>query len=198
MKVLFTFGGLPHYYNYVLNRLNNINGLEIIVAAPIEKGETIGKGVHQKIEGIDFKLINVEEFKTYYGKPFLKDFSKIITEEKPEIIVTIWPYILAFIFNPFLYLKIKQNGIKLIFKDIPFLLPKFNDAVKYYFEQGYLTEDFNQKNASKFSKIVKYTFLKYTRWLYYKVIDAHVDYIEDAYEILPTYGVDPKYNFYHI
>ena len=47
MKVLFTFGGLPHYYNYVLSRLNNISGLEIVVIVPEAKSETIGKGVYQ-------------------------------------------------------------------------------------------------------------------------------------------------------
>lgn len=28
MKELFTFGGLPHYHNVILNKLNNVENLE--------------------------------------------------------------------------------------------------------------------------------------------------------------------------
>ena len=82
MKVLFTFGGLPHYYNYVLSKLNNVKDLKIIVVIPQSKGETIGQGVFQTMAGINFKLIKVQEYKTWYGKSFLKNLSGLIDEIK--------------------------------------------------------------------------------------------------------------------
>jgi len=50
MNVLFLFGGMPHYYNYVLNRLNGssfVNGKKITVTviSPERRGQTIGEGV---------------------------------------------------------------------------------------------------------------------------------------------------------
>ena len=44
MKVLFTFGGIPHYLNAMLNRLQ-AKGIEITVVSPQKGNTTIGKGV---------------------------------------------------------------------------------------------------------------------------------------------------------
>ena len=74
MKVLFTFGGLPHYYNYVLSKLNTVKNLEIIVVVPASKGKTVGKGVYQDAEGINFNVYELEEYKAFYRKHFFKDF----------------------------------------------------------------------------------------------------------------------------
>ena len=107
MKVLFTFGGLPHYYNYVLNKLNSVEGINVVVVIPVSKSKTMGEGVYEKSEGIDFKLIELEEYKTFYKKYFFKDFIKIIYQESPDIIVVSWPYILGFVFNIFLLKKLE-------------------------------------------------------------------------------------------
>ena len=84
MKVLFTFGGLPHYYNAILNKLNNVDGLEIHVVVPETNFNTIGKGVYQTQEGIKFRLHSLPEYKTYYGKSFFRNFLKLVKNEKPE------------------------------------------------------------------------------------------------------------------
>ena len=63
MKVLFTFGGFPHYYNYVLNKLNLVPGLEIIVVAPNTKSTTIGDGVYQTKNGAEFTYFELEEYR---------------------------------------------------------------------------------------------------------------------------------------
>ena len=49
MKVLFTFGGIPHYLNAMLNRLQ-AKGVEITVVSPKKGNTTIGKGV-KMVEG---------------------------------------------------------------------------------------------------------------------------------------------------
>ncbi len=192
MKILFTFGGLPHYYNLVLNRLNRIEGQEIVVIAPKSGGKTVGSGVHQTLDGIEFKVHFLEEYKTLWGKPFFKNFIETIEAERPDVIVTIWPYILAFVYNPMLLWKIRSMGIKLILKEIPFNIPKFKEALDFYANGGVASETMqtNLKPNSLAFKL-KYTLLKYTYKRAFNLVDAHVDYTEEAYEVFGSYGV-PK------
>jgi glycosyltransferase involved in cell wall biosynthesis len=192
MKILFTFGGLPHYHNLLLNRLNRIEGQEVVVIAPKSGGKTIGSGVHQSLDGIEFKVHFLEEYKTLWGKPFFKNFIETIEQERPDIIVTIWPYILAFVYNPLLLWKIRRMGIKLILKEIPFNIPKFQEALTYYAKGGAVSETMqtNLKPNSLGFKL-KYSVLKYTNKIAFNLVDAHVDYTEEAYEIFGSYGV-PK------
>ena len=192
MKILFTFGGLPHYYNLVLNRLNRIAGQEIVVIAPKANGKTVGSGVHQSIEGIEFKVHFLEEYKTLWGKPFFKNFLETVERERPNIIVTIWPYMLAFVYNPLLLWRIKKMGIKLILKEIPFNIPKFQEALNYYIKGGVASETMqtNLKPNSLGFKL-KYSLLKYSYKRAFNLVDAHVDYTEEAYDIFGSYGV-PK------
>ena len=95
MKILFIAGGTPHYYNLVLNKLNQFEGIEVILVAPADGGKTVGSGVHQTQEGIEFKLFHLQEYQTYYGKMFFKGIEQLIDDEKPNIIVSNWPYQLA-------------------------------------------------------------------------------------------------------
>jgi glycosyltransferase involved in cell wall biosynthesis len=192
MKILFTFGGLPHYHNLLLNRLNRIDGLEIVVIAPKSGGKTIGSGVHQSLEGIEFKVHFLEEYKTLWGKPFFKNFLETIEAECPDVIVTIWPYILAFVYNPLLLWKIRRMGIKLILKEIPFNIPKFQEALDYYAKGGAVSETMQTNlKPNSLSFKLKYSLLKYTNKIAFNLVDAHVDYTEEAYEIFGSYGV-PK------
>ena len=49
MKVLYTFGGMPHYLNAMLNKLHE-KGVEVTVVTPQHGNATIGKGV-KMVEG---------------------------------------------------------------------------------------------------------------------------------------------------
>ena len=186
MKVLFMFGGLPHYYNYVLSKLNNVKNLEIIVVVPGSSGKTFGEGVYQDNEGINFKVYKLEEYKTFYQKYFLKDFIRIIENEKPEIIVTIWPYVLAFIFKFGLWRKIRRENIKLIYKQIPFRLPRFKGGISFNVKPEY---DENLKADKSIFFKLNIFFITILRMIIFKMVDAHVNYTEDAYRILGSYGV---------
>ncbi len=191
MKVLFTFSGLPHYYNLILNKLNRIPDLEIVVVVPFKKSENIGSGVFETEKDIEFKLIRLEEYQTFYRKSFFKNFLKTVYSEKPDIIVTNWPYILYFIFNPFLLKKIKRQNIKIIFKEIPFQVPKYNEAISYYTRKDVIDENLRSgKDKNKILMYLKGFILREVRKKYYGIIDAFVNYIEDAYEIIGSYGVD--------
>jgi glycosyltransferase involved in cell wall biosynthesis len=194
MKVLFLAGGTPHYYNLFLNRLNRHENIEIVmVAPPIGGGKTVGSGVHQTEEDIEFKLYHEIEYKTYYGKMFFRNIGKIIEIEKPNIIISNWPYQLAWVFYPFLYLKIRLKKIKLISKEIPFQVPYYNDAISFYAKGGGINENSNkiQNQNSLFSKI-KYWFIAFTRKLMVNIMDAHINYFDEAIEIHKSYGVRPE------
>ncbi len=188
MKVLFTFNGLPHYSNLVLSRLNNIKGLDIGVVIPESGVNTIGKGVYQSEEGINFSVFRLPEYKTFYGKFFYKNFITFIKSFKPDIIVFVWPYNLALLFFPWITVYLKSNGIKIIYKDIPFLLPKFSDGLTC--KNFTLLDEDLKKFELTFSKRIYFMGFTVMRRIYYKFFDAHVNYVEDAFDILPTYGVN--------
>ncbi len=188
MKVMFIFGGVPHYHNYLLNQLNNFENIEVVVVIPGHGDKTLGKNVYQTLEGINFKVIQLEEHKTYYGKFFLKKFKSVLKKENPDIIVAGWPYILSFAFYPFLLLTCRQLGVKLINKEIPFLVPKFDQAKAYYMETIGYDEDMVPYKYT----YLKGLFLTYTRKYFYSLMAAHVCYTEEGVEIIGSYGVDKK------
>jgi broad specificity polyphosphatase/5'/3'-nucleotidase SurE len=88
MKVLFTFGGIPHYLNAMLNRLQ-AKGVEITVVSPKKGNTTIGKGV-KMVEGGTYKHLTTPEKKMFYGKSAFPALPEIIAEEKPDIVVVGW------------------------------------------------------------------------------------------------------------
>jgi glycosyltransferase involved in cell wall biosynthesis len=191
MKVLFIAGGTPHYYNLVLNKLNQFPNVEVVVVAPKGAGSTVGAGVHQTQEGIDFKMILLEEYKTYYGKMFFKNIEQVIDNERPNIIVSNWPYTLAWIFFPILYLKIKRKKIKLISKEIPFQVPYYDKAIEFYTQGGGISENNQavQQNDGVLSKL-KYWFITEARKKMVNRVDAHINYFDEAIDIHASYGVD--------
>jgi glycosyltransferase involved in cell wall biosynthesis len=190
MKVLFTFGGLPHYFNSILNELNKIQHLDIHVAIPQNDHNTIGKGVFQTNEGIEFKVHKLKEFKTYYGKQFFRGFLKLIYDEKPDVLVIIWPYIISFLFRPQIFLILKLLRVKIIFKEIPFQVPRYDKAGEFYFSNKFVDENLDSyiKEKSLFVK-VKYKIFPLLLKTYYKMVDATINYIEDAFDIIGSYGV---------
>ena len=97
-------GGLPHYYNLVLNKLQRDFNVEISVVVPKGNGATLGAGVFESTNGIEFKVYFQEEYTTYYGKKFFRGLRELIKEEKPDILMVSWPYQVSFVFYPFWYL----------------------------------------------------------------------------------------------
>ncbi|MEN9443731.1 MAG: hypothetical protein RIS47_621 [Bacteroidota bacterium] len=194
MKVLFTFGGLPHYYNKVLNKLQQEPDLDIVVLAPEQNQQTLGAGVKQAEDGLLFRVIRLPEYNTWYGKAFFRNLSELIDIEKPDIVVTVWPYVLGFIYFPLLWLKLKRKGIRLIFKDIPFMLPARKEANAYYKNPDVLrvNEDYVIPELGVLYGL-KIQFLTFSRRLYYGLLaDAHVHYIEGAAPLVATYGAKPE------
>lgn len=192
MKVLFTFGGLPHYNNYILSRLNAVENLEIVVAVPGKGNKTMGDSVKEGMDGINFKVIYLKEKKAFYGNYFLDGLLETIKAEAPDVLVTIWPYVLNLVTDFKLKKYLRKNNIKLVIKEIPFDIPPYKQAIKYY-KSDYalrLNEDLEIKTKVNLSFYLKHYILREIRRYYYtRLIDASVNYIDEAYEISPTYGL---------
>lgn len=189
MNVLFIFGGLPHYYNKILNKLNREEGIEISVLIPDNKdSKALGKGVYQTAEGIEFKIFQLQEYKTITGKLFFKGFRDFIKQNKPDAIVVGWPYIIPFALNPAVRFLCSRLNIKLICKDIPFQVPKYNEAKQFFWNYDELNEEMLPSTQNRWIKRFKYFMLTQIRRVYYTHVDAHVDYIEEAVDIISSYG----------
>lgn len=190
MKVVFIFGGLPHYYNFILNKLNDLPNIDITVIHPKKNNGSIGKNVHQDKSNIRFRTVEVEEAKDIFGKSYFKNLISKLKTEKPDIIVIGWPHILNFYSNPFIYSYIKLNNIKVIEKSIPFQIPTLENAYHYYSNiDKILNENLEPIAKKSFVSTSKYWLLTQFRKFQFKAVDAHVCYTEDAYKIYQSYGV---------
>ncbi len=186
MKVIFLFGGLPHYLNKVLNKINADSGIEVVVIAPSGTSSTFGSGVHQTEVGIDFKVIHLKEYKAWYGKPFFKEFYTTIKEEKPDIIVTGWPYFLTYVLNPILLMRLKYRGIVLIGREIPFTVPSYHET----FSNFNLRCAESQKDELIFKSKIAFRLIKWMRkYLYSLVFKKALLYVEQGVEIIHSYGL---------
>ena len=98
MKVLFTFGGMPHYLNAMLNKLQQ-KGADITAVTPQQGNATIGEGV-KMVEGGTYRHLTTPEKKAFYGKSCFPALPGIIEKESPDIVVMGWPYFLQLFSNP--------------------------------------------------------------------------------------------------
>jgi glycosyltransferase involved in cell wall biosynthesis len=188
LKVLFLQGGLPHYYTLVLNKLHAFEGIEIGLIIPKLSGMTVGSGVEQNRKDIQFPLFELPEYKTYYSKPFFRGFEKIVEEFKPDILVTGWPYMMHFVFYPTLKRKLKNEGKTFIYKDIPFNIPPYGGARKFFRENRNLTESLGRSRFPLLEELKFLALTKVRKW-YLNMVDAHIYYTPEAIPLMATYGI---------
>ncbi len=193
MKLMSLAGGLPHYYNLVLNKLQREMGVEICVVVPAQKGATLGAGVFESKDGIEFKVFYQEEYTTYYGKKFFRGLQELIVQEKPDVLMVNWPYQASFVFYPGWYNFLRQNKVALISKEIPFQVPHYNEAISYYLQGGGVTENnqAHQKNTSILARL-KFVIVRETRKIFSNLVDAHINYLDEAVAMHASYGVPAK------
>lgn len=187
MKILFLLNGLTHYFNKVLNRLNSLEEFEIVTLVPLKGNKSLGTGVYTTIQGVGFKVYTLPEKKRFYGKLFFDGFIDVLEKENPQIIVVIWPYILEFVFNPFLLRGVRKKNIKIFYKDIPFQLVKFRDGLRLM-QSKIWTEEEGLKQTSILYRINLF-FVTIVKWYIYKIVDVNLNYVNEAYDLLNTYGV---------
>ncbi len=195
MKILFIFGGLPHYLSALLFKIQQNKGIEVCVIIPDAQGMSIGKGVKLSDEEKGFKTIRLSEYNSCFKKPFFKNFLQVIKSEKPDLIVVGWPYIVALSLKFRILLYIKRKGIGLIFREIPFNVAPYNKALSYYKRYPLLDEDLNNITPGGIKYFIWALTLKYLRKWYYTYIDASLAYAVSAFEIHKSYGLSQEQIF---
>lgn len=191
MRVCFVMAGLPHYVKLLLNKLEQNYGIEVFLIKPSTTSQSIGSGVKEDSENTKFKLIELEEFRSWYGKAFFKDLVPTLQKIQPDVVVmSSWPYFLRFVLDPFFYFQFKKLKTKLICRDIPFNVPVWGNVRDYYYSNQNLTEDFSTDKKTLKGFIALWG-LSVLRRFYLNVADAHINYIDEAYQIIGSYGV-PK------
>ena len=166
-------------------------GTDLILIKPSQKSKAVGSGVKEGDSEMKFRLVELPEYTTWYGKPFFKDLIPALKEINPDIVVmSAWPYFLQLVLNPFFYSKLRGLGVKLICRDIPFNMSYWGKSKEYYYSGQNITEDL--RNDDKNWKGYLYFFIiTCLRKAYLPLADAHINYFDEAQNITGSYGV-PK------
>jgi len=191
MRVCFVMAGLPHYFVLILNKMVSTYGTEVILIKPSQKSKAVGSGVKEDKSAANFRLLELPEYTTWYGKPFFENLIPTLKEIKPDIVVmSAWPYFLQMVLNPGFYSQLKSVGAKLICRDIPFNISYWGKSREYYYSGQNLTEDLsvNGKNLKGYLYFKAITWL---RKIYLPLADAHINYYDEGRDIIASYGV-PK------
>jgi glycosyltransferase involved in cell wall biosynthesis len=195
LKVLFINNGTAHYYNLVLNKLNEVPGIDLTLIVPAKKSEDIGEGVYQTREGVHFKIIELDEYKIFGVFPSFRGLGRLFLRERPDIVITADTYIFAFLFDISVVAARKRFNIKLIMKSIPFRLPLYAEARRQAKDNTTGISVFPALLNALFMKLRVLTLLRTAdlrlRKFAYNLTDAHVNYVDEAYAVYGSYGVPP-------
>ena len=214
MKILFLFQGTTHYYNLITSQINNQPGVEIVYVFPASKDNSIWQGVFQTQEGVNFQLVGLEEMQDIStGNYYFPELDKFILETRPDIILTTEAHINGIFLDKKIRAILKQLHIKIILKSIPFEnIKKYEDRIREFKNKlnDNLLPSFNSMPGfvSKWMNLLKLNLLykkfyldrkafkKYLAALtlqkeVFNFVDAHVNYIDKAYDIFESYDV-PK------
>lgn len=186
MKVLFTFGGMPHYLNAMLEKLQ-AKGADITVVSPQKGNATIGKGVKMVEEGA-YRHLNTQEKKMYYGKSGFPALPDIIADERPDIVVLGWPYFLQVFFQPSLRRALKRCGARLVIREIPFQTPPYGQIRDYFRQHPMYDEGMRLLSTGKAFYLRQWLTARIRKYCYARVAGT-LNYSTAAYDILPSYGV---------
>ena len=189
MRVCFVMPALPHYFKLILNKIVEGTGYEILMIKPAQKGQATGAAVKETSDNALFKVVELEEYRTWYGKPFFKELLPTLRAFQPDIVVmTTWPYFLYLTMNPLFYWRLRGLGAKLIARDIPFNYAVWGRVKEFYFSSQFLSENFQDSNKTWIG-FVLFWIASLLRRLNLPLADAHINYIDEAREIIGSYGV---------
>ena len=186
MKVLFTFGGMPHYLSAMLDKLQN-QGVEVIVVTPEKGNAIIGKGV-KMVEDGTYRRIASQEKKMFYGKTAYPQLPEIVREVQPDLIVLGWPYFLQLYFQPRLRRALRACGTKIVIREIPFQTPPYGKIKEFFRRQPMIDENMNVQSTGTSFYIKQWLTAHIRKYCYAKVAGT-LNYSTAAYDILPSYGV---------
>ncbi len=190
MKILYTFGGIPLYYDALLNKLVQ-KGVEVSVVIPPEKSDILGEGV-KVIDSKEtpYKIIYAEEKKSFLGKSCFPQLPGIIRQEKPDILIAGWPFFLQHFSQPALRGALKAMATKFVIREIPFRVPPYGKLLSYFKNKPIFDEDMKQENNGVPFIIRQWVIMLLRRYCYRRA-DAALAYASVGKELLPTYGLSP-------
>lgn len=189
-KVFFIFNATTHYYNLVLNKLNEFTDYEIHIIVPKERKHNVGAAVFQTTDNLKIHFHELDEkIKYKIIGSYFPQLPGLIWKEKPKLIVTLTAYERGIYLHPLTFFLLKILRIKIILKNIPFRFPPYKNPLEKLKEQLGKTK-LAFSDLRRYKRQILNDFLE--KWFYSYVHDAHVCYIEKAYELYPTYGVNPK------
>jgi glycosyltransferase involved in cell wall biosynthesis len=189
MKVLYLANGLPHYFNLVLSKLASTPDLDLLVVTPKGQGKYIGEGVFQSRAGVDFRIVELREYSI--GRVFVAfaGLPGLLLTERPDVVVLQDHLLIGFFLHPGLVIARKIVGARLILKSIPFLLLDYSAAVRRLSErkcaESHLAKALELMGVRR---LLRQIFLELRRFCF-RMVDAHVNYVDAAREIYGSYGV---------
>ena len=193
MNVLFMGVGLVHYFNPILNRLQQRHGIRITNLIPGDSRGHLQPGVHTSLENVCFKVARLNErgfSRLYRG---FSGLDRLLYRERPEIIVYTDYYMNLFLVDLAVVRAVRRLGIKLIMKSIPFRLRTMNDAL-YDPDNVPKLDDYlprclrNKLNRPGLLKLAHRMNVRMNRAAFLRP-DAHVCYVPEARDIYASYGV---------
>lgn len=188
MKILYTFGGIPPYFDAQLNKLVQ-KGVDTVVVIPRKNSPVLGKGVKVIDSGnTAYKTIHTDEKMSFFGKSYFPHLPDIIRTEKPDILVIGWPFFLQFFFQPALQKSLKTSYTKFVIREIPFRVPPYGKMFSFFRKQRFFDEDMRPLNNG-FSFMLRQWIIMQIRRYCYKKADGALAYASLGKELLPTYGI---------
>jgi glycosyltransferase involved in cell wall biosynthesis len=211
MKVLFITSGSTHYFNLITSKINSTPNIDIYYLKPKVRSATIGDGVFETDENINFQIFELEEVVDAVTNSLsFVGLEALINEIKPAFILATEAHIKWLFLNEKIRAKLKNDGIKIIYKTIPIWVSTYHERkieIENKIKNAKLPEfqslsSFLRKTLKMvgIDKIFKTLYLdvKFRESLLkqleqdkamYNWIDAHLNYVEEAFEVFGSYGV---------
>lgn len=190
MKILYTFGGIPPYFDAQLNKLVQ-KGVDTVVVIPPKKSPVLGKGVKViDTRNTPYKIIHTDEKMSAFNKSYFPHLPDIILSEKPDILVSGWPFFLQYFFQPALRKALKTTRTKFVIREIPFRVPPYGKMFSFFSNQRFFDEDMKLVNHGWDFMLRQWIIMQIRRYCYKKA-DGALAYASLGKELLPTYGIAP-------
>jgi len=145
MKVFFVGVGLTDYTNQLLNRLHSLPGMEIVNLVDSDGVGHVPPGAHQTTEGISFRVLRLDGIvkRKYSDRSYwsFRGLAEALAEVRPDIVVVSEKYIRAFMYDLPIVQKVKDLGVRIVLKDNPFRLEKY-DAKKEEILKGLKDDEY--------------------------------------------------------
>lgn len=207
----------PNYYLHILNRLNSLPDTRLTVAVGWDDLSRVGTGVPLFRSAFGYPFVDLAERKRRDAVLYLPALWRLLLRVRPSVVVVVPEYLESFRVHPLTRLVRRLLGARLILKSIPFRVQTCDEftadfqrrvaarmqapPVRIHALLGHLSalpapfrlagrllsgclKAWRKVNARiAFSRELR------RRRSLWRLPDAHVNYIEDAYRVYGSYGV---------